>query len=144
MVRQRHARRANGRVQSYFRNGRARFAANESREIIPAERNKGGGRICRPRAAPRQNHFRVWNPLKTRNETGPRRRHQDTLSSRVSAVLSFRAQSRSLIFNKKIVRDLSTFARQDKVAGRRLIVLFYLVWCISWACSVLNDDAKNN
>src|SRR6476661_10863853 len=96
MVRQRHARRANGRVQSYFRNGRARFAANESRKIILAERNKGGGRTCRPRAAPRQNHFRVSNPLKTRNETEPRSRHQNTLSSRASPVLSFRAQSRNL------------------------------------------------
>src|SRR6478752_10044707 len=86
MVRQRYAHRANGGVQSDFRNGGARFAANESREIILAERNKGGGRTCRPRRAPWQNHFRVWNPLKTRNETGPRSRHQDTLSSRVSAV----------------------------------------------------------
>src|SRR6266436_9534374 len=98
MVRQRYASGANGRVQSDFRNGGARFATNESREIIPAERNKGGGRTCRPRAAPRQNHFRVWNPLKTRNATEPRSRHQDTLSSRVSAVLSFRAQSRNLLF----------------------------------------------
>src|SRR5439155_19176705 len=96
MVRQRYARRANGRVQSDFRNGRARFATNESREIILAERNKGGGRTCRPRAAPRQNHFRVWNPLKTRNATEPRSRYQHTLSSRGSAVLSCRALSGNL------------------------------------------------
>src|SRR6476469_4273438 len=98
MVRQRYASGANGSVQSDFRNGGARFAANESREIIRAERNKGGGRTGRSRRAPRQNHFRVWNPLKTRNETGPRSRHQNTLSSRVSTVLSFRAQSRNLQF----------------------------------------------
>ncbi len=34
------------------------------------------------------------------------------------------AVEESLIFNREIVRDVSTFARHDKVKGRRLIVLF--------------------
>src|SRR5437762_12421616 len=124
MVRQRHARRANGRVQSDFRNGRARFATNESREIIPAERNKGGGRTCRPRAAPRQNHFRVRNSLKTRNETEWRSRRYETRASRMALLVIPSAAEESLVFNREIVRDVSTFARHDKVKGRRLIVLF--------------------
>ena len=45
------------------------------------------------------------------------------------------AVEESLIFNREIVRDVSTFARHDKVKGRRLIVLLAcLVYFMEMFC----------
>src|SRR5207249_349375 len=69
MVRPRESGGANGSLQSDFRNDRARFAANESRKIVPAERSESCGPARRPRTARWKNNLRICGPLKTRDDT---------------------------------------------------------------------------
>jgi len=138
----RHARRANGRVSSIFRNGGRGCCKRKSRSY-PTERNKGGPVEHAATRSAAAKSFSSLEPVKN----GMRQSREAVIRihfSRVSAVLSFRAAvEESLIFKQRDSKRCLDFrSGHDKVKGRRLIIYFSFLSSISWACSVWMTTQK--